>query len=268
MMRLQVKVVHQASFLGRASQSSVVNVEMWVITGKAAGVKVVQVNLVVLVKLVQGKSLVKLAQDKLLVQGMSLVKFLVQGMPQVNLVVLVNPMQHKAQQLVKWELTGILCKHVVVAIYNMFENSMGLIYLNNGFMLLTDLKHRHMYTQVNPRNGRGMWPVVEFRTVIIQPLYKPQVGKPPKKRKKLHDEITSESCSSGKLSRKGKSIKCGKCRNVGHNRKGCRGQGGASQPGGSSQAGARKVSGQASARQAAGARNVSGQVSGARNASS
>ncbi|GJS83998.1 mutator type transposase [Tanacetum coccineum] len=143
----------------------------------------------------------------------------------------------------KWELTGIPCKHVVAAIYNMSENSAG----------------------VNPCNGKEMWLVVESRTVIIPPLYKPQVGKPPKKRKKSHDEIANESCSSGKLSRKGKSVRCGKCGNVGHNRKGCRGQGGATQAGGSS---ARNISGQAGARRANGARNVSGQAADARNVSS
>ncbi|GKA36663.1 hypothetical protein Tco_0723228 [Tanacetum coccineum] len=123
-----------------------------------------------------------------------------------------------------------------------------------------------------------MWPVVESRTIIIPPLYKPPIGRPPKKRKKSNDEIASQSASSGKLSRKGKSVSYGKCSNVGHNRKGCRGQGGVS-----SQAIAREVSSQvvgatnvydqaASARkvsgQAAGSRKVSGQVSNARKASS
>nr|GEW82121.1 zinc finger BED domain-containing protein RICESLEEPER 2 [Tanacetum cinerariifolium] len=154
------------------------------------------------------------------------------------------------------ELTGIPCKHAVATIYNMSENSVG----------------------VNPCNERDMWPVGESRTVIIPPLYKPLIGRPPKKRKKSNDEIASQSASPGKLSRKGKSLSCGKCGNVGHNRKGCRGQGD-----GSSQAGARKVSGQAagttnvsgqpaSARkvygQAAGAKNVSGQAAGARKVSS
>ncbi|GKA85095.1 hypothetical protein Tco_0806749 [Tanacetum coccineum] len=81
---------------------------------------------------------------------------------------------------------------------------------------------------------------------------------PPKKRKKSHDEIANESCSSGKLSRKGKSDRCGKCGNVGHNRKGCRGKGGATQAGSSS---ARNVSGQGGARRTAIAKNVSGQAS-------
>ncbi|GKA50711.1 hypothetical protein Tco_0743784 [Tanacetum coccineum] len=80
----------------------------------------------------------------------------------------------------------------------------------------------HVYSfKVNPCNGREMWLVVEFTTVIIPHLYKPKVGRPLKKRKKSHDEIASESCSSGKLSRKG------------------------NQAGGSSQASAKNVSGQA-----------------------
>ncbi|GJR30839.1 hypothetical protein Tco_1107071 [Tanacetum coccineum] len=103
-----------------------------------------------------------------------------------------------------------------------------------------------------------MWPVVEATTIIVPPLYKPQVGRPPKKRKKPHDEIANESCSLGKLSRKGKSVRCGKCGNVGHNRKGYRGQGGATQAGGSS---ARNVSGQGGARRTVSTKNVSGGVS-------
>ncbi|GKF43513.1 hypothetical protein Tco_0130065 [Tanacetum coccineum] len=139
----------------------------------------------------------------------------------------------------------------------------------------------HVYSfKVNPCNGREMWPVVEATTVIVPPLYKPQVGRPPKKRKKSHDEIANENCSSDKLSRKGKSVRCGKYGNVGHNRKGCRGQGGATQAGGSSArnvsgqggvrrtVGARNVSGQASARQAAGAGTVYGQAGGTNNVSS
>ncbi|GKB73379.1 hypothetical protein Tco_0934791 [Tanacetum coccineum] len=111
----------------------------------------------------------------------------------------------------------------------------------------------HVYSfKVNPCNGRDIWPVVESRTVIIPHLYKPPIGRPPKKRKRSNDEIASQSASSGKLSRKDKSVSCGKCGNMGHNRKGYRGQGG-----GSGQAGARKVPGQA-----AGATNVSGQAAG------
>ncbi|GJU68601.1 hypothetical protein Tco_1254860 [Tanacetum coccineum] len=155
----------------------------------------------------------------------------------------------------KWELTGIPCKHVVAAIYNMSENLMGVGIPEQWVHAAYRLETRaHVYSfKVNPCNGRDIWPVVESRTVIILPLYKPQIGRPPKKRKKSNDKIAS------------------------HNRKGCRGQGG-----GSSQAGVRKVSSEAAGAtivsgqaagarkvfsQAAGATNVSGQAAGARKVS-
>ncbi|GJY62584.1 retrovirus-related pol polyprotein from transposon TNT 1-94 [Tanacetum coccineum] len=180
----------------------------------------------------------------------------------------------------KWELTGIPCKHVVAAIYNMSENSVGVgipkQWVHAAYKLET---WAHVYSfKVNRCNRRDMWPVVESKTIIIPPLFEPSIGRLPKKRKKSNDEITSQSASPCKLSRKGKSDSCGKYGNVGHNRKGCRGQGG-----GSSQVGAKKVSGQAAGSrkvfgqavgsrkvsgQAAGVRNVSGQAAGARKASS
>ncbi|GJR63765.1 hypothetical protein Tco_1505927 [Tanacetum coccineum] len=100
-----------------------------------------------------------------------------------------------------------------------------------------------------------MWLVVESRIVIIPLIHKPQVGKPPKKRKKSVDELESQSFSLGKLSRNGKSVMCSKCGNLGHNRQGCKGQDGASKVGGSSQQ-------SQGARQAAGARNVFSQAAG------
>nr|GEW42382.1 transposase, mutator type [Tanacetum cinerariifolium] len=181
----------------------------------------------------------------------------------------------------KWELTGIPCKHVVAAIYNMSKNLVGVAipeqWVHTAYRLET---WAHVYSfKVNPCNGREMWLEVEVTTVIV-PLYKPQVGRTPKKRNKSHDEIANESCSLGKFSEKGKSVRCGKCGNMGHNRKACRGQGGATQAGGSSArnvsgqggarrtAGARNVFGQASARQVVGARIVSGQTGGTSNVSS
>nr|GEU93878.1 transposase, mutator type [Tanacetum cinerariifolium] len=105
---------------------------------------------------------------------------------------------------------------------------------------------------------REMWPVVKATTVIVPPLYKPQVGRPARKSKKSHDEIENEICSSGKLSRKGKSVRCGKCGNMGHDRKGCRGQGGATQ---ADSSGSKNVFGQGGARRTARARNLSGHAS-------
>nr|GEU60418.1 zinc finger, CCHC-type [Tanacetum cinerariifolium] len=133
-----------------------------------------------------------------------------------------------------------LMKRIVATEYN--------VQWNGGFL----------YQVTRPYKDQDMWPIVKSRPIIIPPLYKPPIGRPPKKRKKSNDEIASQSASSGKLSRKGKLVSCGKCGNVGHNKKGCRGQ-----CGGSSQAGARKVFGQA-----VGSRKVSCQAAGARKASS
>ncbi|GJS04788.1 hypothetical protein Tco_0321296 [Tanacetum coccineum] len=44
----------------------------------------------------------------------------------------------------------------------------------------------HVYSfKVNPCNGRDMWPVVESRTVIILPLYKPPIGGSPKEEERM-----------------------------------------------------------------------------------
>ncbi|GJX20470.1 mutator type transposase [Tanacetum coccineum] len=145
-------------------------------------------------------------------------------------------MDRRVCSCTKWELTGIPCKHVVAAIYNTSENSVGVgipeQWVHDAYRLET---WAHVYSfKVNPCNGKDMWPIVESRTVIIPPLYKPLIGRPPKKKKKSNDEIASQSALSGKLSRKGKSDSCGKCGNV--------------------------------SGQAAGARNVSGQAGGVRKA--
>ncbi|GKF36913.1 mutator type transposase [Tanacetum coccineum] len=158
----------------------------------------------------------------------------------------------------KWEMTRIPCKHNVAAIYNMFENSVGVgipkQWVHAAYRLET---WAHVYSfKVNPCNGRDIWPVVESRTVIMPPLYKPPIGRPPKKRKKSNNEIASQSASSSKLFRKSGGSSQDGARKV------------SSQAAGSKKvfghaAGSRKVSGQA-----VGARNVSGQVVGARKASS
>ncbi|GKB92417.1 hypothetical protein Tco_0964689 [Tanacetum coccineum] len=60
----------------------------------------------------------------------------------------------------------------------MSENTVGVAIPEQWVHAASDLKHGHMYTH----------------------------SRQPKKRKKSHDEIANESCSSGKLSGKGKSV--------------------------------------------------------------
>nr|GEX54114.1 hypothetical protein [Tanacetum cinerariifolium] len=158
----------------------------------------------------------------------------------------------------KWELTGIPCKHVVVAIHNKScPCILGVIILENWVYAAYRLETwAHVYSfKVIPCNGRDTCPIIESRIIILPPIYKTQVGRPPKKMKKSVDELASQSFLLSKLYRKGKSVKCSKCRNLGHNRKGYKGQVGASQAGGSSQQ-------SATPSQAASARNSSSQANG------
>ncbi|PWA66625.1 SIT4 phosphatase-associated protein family, Armadillo-type fold protein [Artemisia annua] len=115
---------------------------------------------------------------------------------------------------------------------------------------------------VNPCNGRDMWPSVQSPTMLIPPFHKTQVGSQLKKRKMPVDELASQSSLTGKLCRKGKSIRCRFCGNLGHNMKGYMGQGDPKVVG-SNQA----ASDMNGSNQAVGARNGSNQVAGARNGS-
>ncbi|GJV27938.1 mutator type transposase [Tanacetum coccineum] len=69
-----------------------------------------------------------------------------------TITVCVVNMDRRMRSCRKWELTGIICKHAVAAINNMFENGMGV--------------------------------VIQSRTVILPPFHEIQVSKPPKKREK------------------------------------------------------------------------------------
>nr|GEV38091.1 RNA-directed DNA polymerase, eukaryota, reverse transcriptase zinc-binding domain protein [Tanacetum cinerariifolium] len=172
---------------------------------------------------------------------------------------------------------NILCKDKTVKRKGKKAQLSGLMYNKNQIhSLLQDILKGcpwpgQILTAVGVDANNEIYPVayaiVEAENSIGTMEQRP-FFRPPKKMKKSDDEIANQSASLGKLSRKGKSVSCGKCGNVGHNRKGCMVQGG-----GSSQAGPRKVSSQAASSrkvscQAAGARNVSGQAAGARKASS
>nr|GEV65092.1 transposase, mutator type [Tanacetum cinerariifolium] len=74
----------------------------------------------------------------------------------------------------KWELTGMSCKYIMAAIYNMSENSMGVgipeQWVHVAYRLET---WAHVYSfEINPCNGKEIWPVVESATAI-PPIHKP-----------------------------------------------------------------------------------------------
>ncbi|XP_035830110.1 uncharacterized protein LOC118479608 [Helianthus annuus] len=81
---------------------------------------------------------------------------------------------------------------------------------------------------IEPINGLEMWTPSECPTTLILPKHHTQVGRPKKKRKKAfgEKELEKEFDKGGKMTRKGTSIKCGKCGNTGHNVRSCKGQGG------------------------------------------
>nr|GEX25620.1 transposase, mutator type [Tanacetum cinerariifolium] len=72
------------------------------------------------------------------------------------------------QSQMKWKLTGIPCKHVVAAIYNMSKNSVGVAIPEQWVHAVYKLETwAHVYSfKVNPCNGREIWLVVEAKTVM------------------------------------------------------------------------------------------------------
>ncbi|GJZ39348.1 mutator type transposase [Tanacetum coccineum] len=91
----------------------------------------------------------------------------------------------------KWELTGIPCKHAVAAIWDIAGNEEKTA--EKSIILNT----------------------------IIPPKTHPQIGRPPKKRKKSVAELAEGMVRGNKLSIASKSISCGKCKGIGHNQRKC-----------------------------------------------
>ncbi|GJY61276.1 hypothetical protein Tco_0461933 [Tanacetum coccineum] len=86
------------------------------------------------------------------------------------------------------------------------------------------------YYTINPINGRNLWSKHLSPYTIIPPKIQPQIGRPPKSRKKSACKISSQKMFvNGKLLRVGKSVTCGKCGMKGHNRTSCKGIVGGSQ---------------------------------------
>ncbi|GKE93566.1 mutator type transposase [Tanacetum coccineum] len=107
-----------------------------------------------------------------------------------------------------------------------------------------ELKEKNPNTTVNGPQG---WKKSDVPTTIIPPKPHPQIGRPPKKRKKSAAELADEMMKSKKLIKTGKSVTCKSCKQVGHNSRGCKSKkgGGSQQAGvaahGSQQAGQRPV---------------------------
>lgn len=107
----------------------------------------------------------------------------------------------------KWEVTGLPCKHAIVAIWEMRKNNEHERILDHGFTIHIGWKHGRRYT---PKT-------------LLPPKLHVQVGRPKKKRKKPTLEV-EDIVKGNMVSRAYKSVTCSKCSKIGHNSWGCKGQ--------------------------------------------
>ncbi|GJY91229.1 mutator type transposase [Tanacetum coccineum] len=111
----------------------------------------------------------------------------------------------------KWEISGIPCKHVIVAIHGMTDNGFDVgipeDWVHDSYKLQTWM---NVYShKVNPVNGRDMWSKFDCPTTPLPPTVHPQIGRPPKKRKKIKGEIVM--INGNKLTRKCKTVTYSLC---------------------------------------------------------
>ncbi|CAI9283347.1 unnamed protein product [Lactuca saligna] len=108
----------------------------------------------------------------------------------------------------KWELTGIPCKHEIVAIWDMRKNNkdVGLpeSWVHPTYWLKT---WKEMYSfKIEPINRKRMWEKYPCPTTFLPPKHHVPIGRPKKKRKKsdVEDLVKGNSAS-----RKNKSVTYG-----------------------------------------------------------
>ncbi|XP_076908216.1 uncharacterized protein LOC143564979 [Bidens hawaiensis] len=140
----------------------------------------------------------------------------------------------------RWDLTGMPCKHAVVALYNMIENNMPVgpleKWVDEDYWLDTWKKvYKH---QIRPIPGPDMWTPSKCPTILTPPKHHTQIGRPKKstkkalrekkklaasKKRKMKIEEVREVCSvGGRLTKLGQSKSCGRCGGFGHNIRTCR----------------------------------------------
>ncbi|XP_076931917.1 uncharacterized protein LOC143597245 [Bidens hawaiensis] len=140
----------------------------------------------------------------------------------------------------RWDLTGMPCKHVVAALYDMIENNMlvGPLekWVDEAYWLDTWKKvYNH---QIRPIPGPDMWAPSKCPTIITPPKHHTQIGRSKKSRKKALGEIKKLAASKkrkmkieevqevfsagGRLTRLGHEKSCGRCGGYGHNIRTCR----------------------------------------------
>ncbi|GJY98520.1 heat stress transcription factor B-4-like protein [Tanacetum coccineum] len=126
----------------------------------------------------------------------------------------------------KWELTGIPCKHVVAACWNMALNDRATpspeTWVNPCYWLST-WKETYSH-KIQPICGTKYWEKSTCPTTLLPPKHHVQVGRPRKKRKRSKHK-NEPFVKDGKLSRIRRTITCQSCGNTRHNKATCKGQG-------------------------------------------
>ncbi|KAJ0566482.1 putative transcription factor interactor and regulator CCHC(Zn) family [Helianthus annuus] len=128
----------------------------------------------------------------------------------------------------RWDLTGIPCKHAVACIWNLALHGKddGVLekWVDKAYWMQT---WKDVYSHViDPVDGQDLWTPSTCPTKLLPPKHHKQIGRPKKKRKKSAvevTELTQQMESSGKMSRKGETVECSKCKRRGHNRRSCKG---------------------------------------------
>ena len=118
------------------------------------------------------------------------------------------------------------CKHVVAAFNDMGSNGqmVGIpeSWVHSSYWLKT---WQQMYSyKISCVNGPEHWPNYQAPIKLLPPVHHPQIGRPPKKRRKSVIEVEEMVKQGGKLSRAGKTVRCMLCKELGHNRRSCKGK--------------------------------------------
>ncbi|GKE63687.1 mutator type transposase, partial [Tanacetum coccineum] len=125
----------------------------------------------------------------------------------------------------RWELTSIPCKYAIAINWVMSLNNEAGIPEEWVYPCYRLDTWKKVYSfKIKPIRGRIYWPKCNVTTTLLPPKHQPQVGRPPKERKKSAAERDFlKIVKNGKLSREHKTVTCNKCNTKGHNSRSCTG---------------------------------------------
>ncbi|KAL7585136.1 uncharacterized protein LOC111901662 [Lactuca sativa] len=124
----------------------------------------------------------------------------------------------------RWELTGVPCKHTLVAIWDMRKNKQNVSvpeeWVRSTYWLKT---WKEMYSfKIEPINVRRMWEN-PCPTTLLPPNHHVLIRRLRKKKRKSTVEL-EDIVKGGRASRKDNSVTCSKCKKLGHKKRSCKGQ--------------------------------------------